>query len=238
MIPALPGILSSSASSSSGGGLVWFYSETGITQSGGFVSAWQGSNSESIIQANSSKQPVLTANVLNGFPTVDFDGNNDSLTWQRTLPATFNADTTWYFVLSTDRTSGGGSVDIVVSNNFGNSSSNPGLYQIWTNNLFLPSPTNRIGVEDQGGGVTGNVRYNGQPFVFATDIFPFQTFGILSITTSGAAYQSLSFCEILGGGSFYGKQRFAAIGRSDGIQSLTERQAIEADLSAKYGIPI
>jgi hypothetical protein len=60
---------------------MWLRADTGVDTLNGTVSRWhdQSGNGNDVIQTNTSRQPLLVANTLNGKPVISFDGLNDKL---------------------------------------------------------------------------------------------------------------------------------------------------------------
>ncbi|MFN8297733.1 MAG: PKD domain-containing protein [Chitinophagales bacterium] len=62
---------------------LWLKADTGIVQGGGTVSQWKdvSGNNNNATQSTTNRQPVVIANnpLINGYPTIKFDGVNDSL---------------------------------------------------------------------------------------------------------------------------------------------------------------
>ncbi len=73
--------------------LTWLKNGTGITLNAGNVSNWadQSGNGNDAIETSAANQPFYNTTGLNSFPTLDFDGNNDFLTFGTSLgkPANF-----------------------------------------------------------------------------------------------------------------------------------------------------
>ena len=92
--------------------VVWLRSDSGITLSGGNVSAWadKSGNGNHVAQGTSSKQPSYHLDDVNGHPSIQFDGSNDNL--KGTLAATLTGtgqDFTIFVVANVDSTTSGGS---------------------------------------------------------------------------------------------------------------------------------
>ena len=60
---------------------MWLKADEGVTMNGSTVSSWidQSGDNNDAIQTNTSRQPLLVANTLNGKPVISFDGLNDKL---------------------------------------------------------------------------------------------------------------------------------------------------------------
>jgi hypothetical protein len=81
--------------------LLYVQSDLGVTLNGSTVSAWadQSGNGNNFSQGTASKQPTFTTNVLNGRPSVLFDGTDDDMTASGVdLPAPGTTNTFFWFV--------------------------------------------------------------------------------------------------------------------------------------------
>jgi hypothetical protein len=81
--------------------LGWWKSDVGVTVSAG-VSQWndQSGNGNHLVQATGAAQPTRTLGAVNGLPSIDFDGSDDSMgvTFAMAQPTTvflFASQTTW-----------------------------------------------------------------------------------------------------------------------------------------------
>jgi hypothetical protein len=73
------------------GNVLWLKADAGITQSGGYVSAWadQSGNGKDFTQGTASKQPAYVTGVLNGKPVVRFDDSDDGMASSLNLSAPY-----------------------------------------------------------------------------------------------------------------------------------------------------
>ena len=68
--------------------LIWLKSDTGVDTLNGTVSRWhdQSGNGNDVIQTDSSRQPLLLGNILNGKPVLRFNGLHDRLEFTSSNP--------------------------------------------------------------------------------------------------------------------------------------------------------
>ena len=68
--------------------LLWLRADAGVDTLNGTVSRWhdQSGNGNDVIQTNTSRQPLLVANILNGKPVIRFDGLDDRLEFTSSTP--------------------------------------------------------------------------------------------------------------------------------------------------------
>ncbi len=87
----------------SGGLALWLRPDHGIsTNSSGAITKWADSsgNGNDAVQADTTKAPLLNATGLNGFPTLTFDGVDDSLTVANSPSIAIAGDITTFFVIN------------------------------------------------------------------------------------------------------------------------------------------
>lgn len=194
------------------GGVRWWYDQSG--------------SAKDVPQSSSAAQPTLTANVVNGYQTMRFDGMNDKMGVE---VGAFTAMTIYLVAKRLSPTANGRLLEIGTGFNRSVFVDGAGVYQFYEG---FPSAVSEVGgTSDDWSIIT----------LKATDTLGFTPY-VNGVAGTPFAFLGLTDCYHINlcasSGGEYGNFDVAAVLRYDVAHDDTAREAIQNILAAKFGISL